>query len=120
MSTAKRNHAIKTLLETTYGKGNVWVRGSRGTASGWVSVYVDVGDKFEPIGATEDQLAWSSREMHQASCEEGLKIERMIAAAQIEIGTYGHPGPGADYGHGSKINVSFRVPFDVQEKRKAS
>jgi hypothetical protein len=120
MSTAKRNHAIKALLETTYGKGNVWVRGSRGTASGWVSIYVDVGDKFEPIGATEDQLAWSSRQMHQASRDEGLKIERMIAAAKIEIGTYGYDDPGSDYGHGSKISIEFRVPFDVLEKRKAS
>jgi hypothetical protein len=118
MSTAKRNNAIKTLLEATYGKGKVWVRGSRGTGYGWVTVYVDVGNKFEPVGDTEDQRTWSSRKMHEASRVEATRIQRIIAMAKIEIGTYGYDSPGSDYGYGSKINIEFRVPFDVLEKRK--
>jgi hypothetical protein len=38
-----RNRAIKTLLETAYGKGKVRVTGKKGTSYGWVSVAIDEG-----------------------------------------------------------------------------
>jgi hypothetical protein len=98
MSTAKHNNAIKTLLEATYGKGKVWVRGSRGTAYGWVTVYIDVGTKFNDK-STDDRTTYLARR------DEQRKVSKLIADAKIE---------------GSKINVNFRVPFDVLEKRKAS
>ena len=46
MTTAQRNRAIKTLLEKHYGKGRVWVRGSRGTAYGWVHVYISISTRL--------------------------------------------------------------------------
>lgn len=112
MTIAKRNSAIKSLLEREYGKGKVWVRGSRGTAYGWVHVYIDVGNKFdEEDGQGLRPFAHS---------DERRKVERLISEANIEIGTYGYNDPGSDYGYGSKINIDFRVPYDVLEKRKAA
>jgi hypothetical protein len=101
MTTAQRNRAIKTLLEKHYGKGKVWVRGSRGTAYGWVSVYIDLDGKED----TADQRR---------------KANELISTAGIEIGTYGYNDPGSDYGFGSKINFSFYKPYDVREKEESS
>ncbi|MGD9613816.1 MAG: hypothetical protein AB7H90_01315 [Alphaproteobacteria bacterium] len=38
---AQRNRAIKKTLEQAFGRGNVRVRGSRGTGYGYVSVYIN-------------------------------------------------------------------------------
>lgn len=38
---AQRNRAIKKTLEQAFGRGKVRVRGSRGTAYGYVHVYID-------------------------------------------------------------------------------
>lgn len=101
MSIAKRNAAIKKLLEGHYGKGKVWVRGSRGTAYGWVHVYIDKEVSSE------------------AFREEYRKVGALIAAEKsIEIGTYGYDDPGSDYGYGSKINYSFHKPYDVEVKER--
>jgi hypothetical protein len=103
MTTAKRNAAIKKLLEAHYGVGKVWVRGSRGTAYGWVSVYIDT-----PV--SDERGAFS---------EEYAKANKIVMDAfREEIGTYGYDDPGSDYGYGSKINFSFRVPYDVIVKRE--
>jgi hypothetical protein len=102
MSIASRNRAIKALLEKAFGPGKVWVRGSRGTAYGWVHVYVDV---------EVSSASWSA-----------LRIEVMalIKAAEIEIGTYGYDDPGSDYGFGSMINISFNKPWNVAKKERAN
>jgi hypothetical protein len=41
MDTATRNRQIKKVLTGVFGAGKVNVRGSRGTAYGWVSVTID-------------------------------------------------------------------------------
>jgi hypothetical protein len=99
MTTAQRNRALKALLEREYGKGKVWVRGSRGTAYGWISVYIDYAGDGDHNGR-----------------EERRKINKLIADANIEIGTYGYDDPGSDYGFGSKINITFCKPYDVRQK----
>jgi hypothetical protein len=94
MSVAKRNNQIKKVLEAKYGKGKVWVRGSRGTAYGWVSVYID------------DDAGIRSEAM------------KLIDESKIEIDTYGYDDPGSDYGYGRKINISFYKPWDVRKKEE--
>jgi hypothetical protein len=104
MTTAQRNNAIKKLLEKEYGKGKVWVRGSRGTAYGWVNVYIDLGI----------EQSFSYREQY-------AKASKLIAdAADIKIGTYGYDDPGSDYGYGRKINFTFEPPYDVRQKASAA
>ena len=92
MTTAERNRALKKVLEQAFGRGKVSVRGSRGTAYGWVSVNID----FAPRNWRESE-------------ELRGKVMQLIAAAGIEIGTYGYDDPGSDYGFGKTINVSFRA-----------
>jgi hypothetical protein len=96
MTTAERNRALKKVLEQAFGRGKVRVRGSRGTAYGWVSVKI----AFAPRNLRESQELRS-------------KVMALIAAAKIEIGTYGYDDPGSDYGFGKTINVTFE---DCREK----
>ena len=90
MSTAERNRALKKVLEQAFGRGKVRVRGSRGTAHGWVSVRI----AFAPRNLRESQELRS-------------QVMALIAAAKIEIGTYGYDDPGSDYGYGKTINIGF-------------
>lgn len=94
MEIAKRNRLIKKVLEQHFGRGNVRVRGDRGTAYGWVSV---------TITAPND-------ERYHYRSERTSEVEKLLRDAKIEIGTYGYDDPGSDYGYGSKINISFREP----------
>ena len=96
MEIAERNRALKKVLEQAFGRGKVRVRGSRGTAHGWVSVRI----AFAPRNLRESQELRS-------------QVMALIAAAKIEIGTYGYDDPGSDYGFGKTINVSFE---DCREK----
>jgi hypothetical protein len=76
-----RNREIKTLLERDYGKGQVSVTGNRGTAYGWVDVYIK----------------------RPAPCENGrAETIRQILAAGIELGRY----EGA-FGQHYEIHVRF-------------
>lgn len=90
---AERNRKIKKLLTEAFAPNKVSVKGSRGTASGWVGVCID----FAPRNNRETQELRS-------------KVEQLIAAAGIEIGTYGYDDPGSDYGFGKTINISFAAP----------
>jgi len=47
MNTAERNRAIKKVLSREFGRGNVKVRGGRGTAYGWVDVSVTIPVDFQ-------------------------------------------------------------------------
>jgi len=67
--TAVRNRAIKTTLEAAFGKGKVSVRGSRGTAYGYVTAYVD----WTPLDCEQ------SDRMH-AQCK------ALLRAAGIDLG----------------------------------
>ncbi len=96
MEIAERNRALKKVLEQAFGRGKVRVRGSRGTAHGWVSVRI----AFAPRNLRESQELRS-------------QVMALIAAAKIEIGTYGYDDPGSDYGFGKTINISFE---DCREK----
>lgn len=66
---AVRNRAIKATLEQAFGRGKVKVRGSRGTAYGWVSVYVD----WSPLDN-------DARETMHGKCKE------LLRAAKIDLG----------------------------------
>lgn len=90
MAYAVRNRQIKKVLEQAFGRGQVRVTGSRGTACGWVRV----------------NIAYSPRNQRESS-ELRTQVYALIKAAKIEIGTYGYDDPGSDYGHGSTINISF-------------
>lgn len=96
MSMAERNRALKKALEQAFGRGKVRVRGSRGTAYGWVTV----------------KIAYSPRNQRESQ-ELRSKVNQLIAAAKIEIGTYGYDDPGSDYGFGKTININFE---DCREK----
>lgn len=69
-TTATRNRAIKKTLEAAFGRGKVSVRGSRGTAYGWVSVDID----WTPLDSDQSQR------MH-AECK------ALLAAAKIDLGS---------------------------------
>ena len=96
MKTAERNRALKKVVEKAFGRGKVRVKGSRGTAHGWVSV----------------KIAHHPRNNREAQELRSL-VNGLIAAAGIEIGTYGYDDPGSDYGFGNTINISFE---DCREK----
>jgi hypothetical protein len=88
--TATRNRNLKKVLEQAFGRGKVTVRGSRGTAYGWVRVHI----------------AYAPRNNRETT-ELRAQVNALIKAAKIEIGTYGYNDPGSDYGHGSMININF-------------
>lgn len=90
---ATRNRNLKKVLEQAFGRGKVTVRGSRGTAYGWVSV----------------RIAYAPRNNREAT-ELRSQVNALISAAKITIDTYGYDDPGSDYGHGRKINISFDSP----------
>ena len=90
MDIAERNRLIKKILSKAFGQGNVTVRGSRGTAYGWVSVKIN----YTPHDRE------TSRELK-------AKIWQLFDAAKIDIGTYGYDDPGSDYGYGKKIHLDF-------------
>ena len=101
MSTAERNRALKKVLEQAFGRGKVRVRGSRGTAYGWVTC----------------NIAYAPRNWSEAKGLDAL-VMRLLAAAGIQIGTSGTPSDmGADYGWGSKIHINFE---DCRDKEKAT
>jgi hypothetical protein len=90
MDIAERNRTIKRVLEQAFGRGNVTVRGSRGTAYGWVTVHI----KYSP----------HDREQRR---ELIAQVWKLFAAAGIKIDTYGYDDPGSDYGFGKKIHLDF-------------
>lgn len=88
MTTAERNRAIKRVLVERFGRGNVSVTGSRGTAYGWVRVFVNVTPR--------DREHW--RELYS-------EVHALISKAGIPLSTY-----YADDGYGTRhscMNVSF-------------
>ena len=87
---ATRNRQIKKVLSEAFAPHKVSVKGSRGTAYGWVRVHIG----FAPRNIRERQELYS-------------QVNRLIAAAKIEIGTYGYDDPGSDYGYGKTINIDF-------------
>jgi hypothetical protein len=87
---AERNRALKLILSKAFAPHKVTVRGSRGTSYGWVRVHIG----YAPRNSREAQELRS-------------QVFGLIAAAKIEIGTYGYDDPGSDYGHGSKIYIDF-------------
>lgn len=100
MEIAARNRLIKKVLSAEFGAGLVTVRGSRGTAYGWVRVDIDKRPKD-----TEERDAWRA------------KVWELFKTNNIVIGTYGTPGDmGCDYGWGSKINLEFGRPMDTFER----
>ena len=90
MTTAERNRSIKAIISKAFAGYKVSVRGSRGTGYGWVSL--DIG--YSPRNSSEQQ-------------ELRAQILQLLAAAKIEIGTYGYDDPGSDYGYGKMISISF-------------
>jgi hypothetical protein len=94
--TAERNRQIKQVLTAAFGKGKVSVRGSRGTAAGWVTV----------------DIAYAPRNREERE-ELTAKVWALFAAAKITIGTYGYDDPGSDYGHGSTMHLNFLQCLDV-------
>lgn len=90
MEIAERNRAIKNLLVKSFGRGNVTVRGSRGTAYGWVSVSINYAPRTPEHRRQIEALIWKMFE------RDGIKID-----------TYGYDDPGSDYGYGKKIHLDF-------------
>ncbi len=98
MTTAQRNRKIKALLAAEFGAEKVWVRGDRGTAYGWVSVYIDTA---------------MTETVEQTRAIKARVWELIKDAGDIEIGTYGYDDPGSDYGYGSKLSIQLRRPWGV-------
>lgn len=92
MTVAERNRSIKRTLESAFGKGKVRVRGSRGTAYGWINCHID----------------WSPRDIEQTAEMRSLVWDLLAAAGlESEIGSYGYNDPGSDYGYGRTIHIDF-------------
>lgn len=97
---AERNRKLKKALSAHFGAGKVRVKGSRGTAYGWVTVTIDV---------VPEHL------MHRRELE--AEVWELINANDIKIGTYGYDDPGSDYGYGSTIHINFADPdFNVRDE----
>jgi hypothetical protein len=109
MTTAKRNRKIKNVLGKEYGADKVWVRGSRGTAYGWVSVYIDVPKPYPQI----DDQGYITSEARDYAEKIRSRVWQLFRANGIEIGTYGYDDPGSDYGYGSKIHINLQRPYGV-------
>jgi hypothetical protein len=90
MTIAERNRLIKKILTDAFGTGNVTVRGSRGTAYGWVSVRINYTPHDPERRREVESLIW-----------------KLFEQAKIEIDTYGCDDPGSDYGFGKKIHIGF-------------
>jgi hypothetical protein len=71
MSCAERNRNLKKLLESTFGRGKVTCRGSRGTSYGWVRVHI----AFAPRN-------------HREAQELRSQVSALIKAAKIELGRF--------------------------------
>lgn len=69
MSQAVRNRAIKSTLESVFGRGKVTVRGSRGTAYGYVNVCID----------------WTPLDIDQSQRMQG-ELKALLIAAGIDLG----------------------------------
>lgn len=89
---AERNRSLKKVLEGAFGKGNVRVKGSRGTAYGWVTC----------------NMAYAPRNRREWQ-ELQVLCNQLIDAAGIKVGTY----DSADYGSGREIHFNFE---DCREK----
>jgi hypothetical protein len=94
MQIAERNRLIKKVLTNAFGAGKVTVRGSRGTAYGWVSVNIDARPK--------------DREHRDALI---ANVWALFAKHNIKIGSY----DSADYGSGNKIHLDFGLCLDQFE-----
>lgn len=92
MTTAERNRAIKRVVSDAFPGRRVTVRGSRGTAYGWVRVKID----------------WTPLDCEKAR-EMTALIWQLLTAAGLDkqIGTYGYDDPGSDYGCGREIHIDF-------------
>jgi len=90
MTNAERNRALKNLISKAFAGYTVSVKGSRGTGYGWVRLSIG----YAPRNISEQR-------------ELKAHIMQLIAAAKIEIGTYGYDDPGSDYGYGKKISIDF-------------
>lgn len=95
---AERNRNLKKLMQKAFAGHKITVRGSRGTAYGWVTLHI----------------GYSPRNVREAQ-ELRAEVWNLINAAKIEIGTYGYDDPGSDYGYGKEIHIDFdavREPAD--------
>lgn len=112
MKIAERNRAIKRTLTDHYGSKKVRVRGSSGTAYGWVSVYIDADITFE--GEKYVRPGVYSLEFVNARRQEENKVWDLLDKAGLsgEIGTYGYDSPGSDYGYGRTIHIEFVEGFE--------
>lgn len=96
MTTAERNRLIKSTLTQAFAPSKVTVRGSKGTAYGWVTVNIAYAPKDRDELDTLKSKVWA-----------------LFKAAKIEIGTYGYNDPGSDYGYGNKMHLNFEQCRDV-------
>lgn len=92
MTTAERNRLLKSLLTKAFAPHTVTVKGSRGTAYGWLTI----------------KIAYAPRDRDERDAL-NAKIWEIIRAAKIEIGSYGYDDPGSDYGHGRCIHINFEA-----------
>ena len=90
MQIAERNRLLKKVIAAAFAPHKVSVRGSRGTAYGWVRVHIEYAPRNWREAEEVRKAVWA-----------------VINANKIEIGTYGYDDPGSDYGHGSKIHIDF-------------
>jgi hypothetical protein len=89
MNIAERNRLIKKILTKSFGTG-VTVRGSRGTAYGWVTVKIPYAPRDREHRRQIEALIW-----------------KLFDRDGIKIGTYGYDDPSSDYGYGKKIHFDF-------------
>jgi hypothetical protein len=105
MTITERNRLIKKILSHAFGHGNVTVKGSRGTAYGWVSIRINYTPHDLERRKEVTALIW-----------------KLFEKAKIEIDTYGYDDPGSDYGYGKKVHINFNQctyqgPYDRDPAR---
>jgi len=93
MTVAERNRAIKKVLARRFGRKNVRVKGDRGTAYGWVNIYVQVPKPHK--GECERPEGWPGSFYECDACkrvreETEKEIWRLLKEAGLydELGTY--------------------------------
>lgn len=96
MDIATRNRTIKKVLTQAFPGKKITVRGSRGSAYGWVSVKID----HTPV----------NRESRDALT---VAIWKLFDINGIKIDTYGYDDPGSDYGYGKKIHLEMNTDLET-------
>jgi hypothetical protein len=88
MDCKARNKQVKTILSNKYGKGNVSVKGGRGTAYGWCEVYITIPRPKACTCEPEGFYCQVCKDAMNGKCEEAESL-----LTDVEFYHYGDHSP---------------------------